>query len=213
MNRDLQKAISKYCTNQKDFFELETYAASMQGKGWGAASISSEVQSCISLVNGEPNVFVDIGGNKGLYTEAVLKKFPGTECHIFEPSSANIQILNSKFGSLSNVTVNGKALSNKEDTLTLYSNKPGSGLASLTKRNIDHVNIKMDLEETVDVIRFDDYWKGGDIDYIKIDVEGHELDVLDGFGSLISKTKMIQFEFGGCNIDTKTHYRDFWYYF
>ena len=39
------------------------------------------------------------------------------------------------------------------------------------------------------------------------------LDVLDGFGALISKTKIIQFEFGGCNIDTKSHYRDFWYYF
>ena len=24
---------------------------------------------------------------------------------------------------------------------------------------------------------------------------------------------MIQFEFGGCNIDTKTYFRDFWYYF
>ncbi len=213
MDQELRNIIHTYCTDQKDFFELETYAASMQGKGWGTATMSAEVDSCASLVEGVPNVFVDIGGNKGLYTEEVLKRFPETECHIFEPSSVNVQILKAKFDSLPNVTVNGKALSNREDTLTLYSNEPGSGLASLTKRNIDHVNIKMNLEETVEVIRFDSYWDDRYIDYVKIDVEGHELDVLDGFGALISKTKIIQFEFGGCNIDTKSHYRDFWYYF
>ncbi len=47
----------------------------------------------------------------------------------------------------------------------------------------------------------------------KIDVEGHELKVLEGVGSLINKIKVIQFEFGGCNIDTKTYFRDFWYFF
>ena len=44
-------------------------------------------------------------------------------------------------------------------------------------------------------------------------MEGHELDVLNGFGDLIYKTKLIQFEFGGCNIDTRTYFQDFWYFF
>ena len=213
MKPELRQAIDQYCTSQKEYSELEIYAANLQGKGWGTATIDSEVNSCISLVRGEPNVFVDIGGNKGYYTEAVLRKFPGTECHIFEPSSANLEILRSKFDNMPNVIINGKALSDKAGLFTLYSNDPGSGLASLTKRNIDHVNIKMDLEETVEVVRFDQYWDGGSVDYVKIDVEGHELNVLDGFGDLINSTKIVQFEFGGCNIDTKTHYRDFWYYF
>jgi len=212
MNPDLINYIHQYCTTQEDYFALETYAAHLQGKGWGTATIGAEVRACLSLI-GTPQTFIDIGGNHGLYTQAIVDLFPNVDAHIFEPASTNVRLLNEKFADYSNVTVNGKALSKEGGELTLYSDKPGSGLASLTKRNIDHVNLKMDLEETVEVIRFDEYWEGDSIDYVKIDVEGHELDVLDGFGNLIDKTKLIQFEFGGCNIDTKTHYRDFWYYF
>ena len=39
------------------------------------------------------------------------------------------------------------------------------------------------------------------------------MEVLNGFGDLIFNTRLIQFEFGGCNIDTKTYFQDFWYYF
>ena len=49
--------------------------------------------------------------------------------------------------------------------------------------------------------------------YIKIDVEGHELDVLRGAQKIVAKTKLIQFEFGGCNIDTRTFFQDFYYFF
>ena len=55
--------------------------------------------------------------------------------------------------------------------------------------------------------------KNSILDYVKIDVEGHELDVLEGFGDLIKNVRLIQFEFGGCNIDTRTFFQDFWYYF
>jgi len=51
------------------------------------------------------------------------------------------------------------------------------------------------------------------IDYIKIDIEGHELDALRGMGERVSDVKIIQFEFGGCNIDTRTYFQDFWYFF
>ena len=212
MNPQLRQVIHQYCKTQDDYFQLEKYVTALQGKGWGTATIDAEVACCASLIE-NPRTFVDIGANHGLYTQSVLRRYPEIECHIFEPASSNIELLKNKFKGNDSVTINANALSNIEGELTLYSNKPGSGLASLTKRNIDHVNIKMNLEEKVDVIRFDNYWVGGIIDYVKIDVEGHELDVLDGFGNLLKMTKLVQFEFGGCNIDTKTHYRDFWYYF
>ena len=46
-----------------------------------------------------------------------------------------------------------------------------------------------------------------------IDVEGHELEVLNGCGASLKSTKIIQFEFGGCNIDSRTFFRDFWKFF
>jgi hypothetical protein len=48
---------------------------------------------------------------------------------------------------------------------------------------------------------------------IKIDVEGHELDVLKGGLNTLAIAQVIQFEFGGCNIDTQTFFQDFWYLF
>jgi FkbM family methyltransferase len=42
------------------------------------------------------------------------------------------------------------------------------------------------------------------IEFIKIDTEGHELCVLQGFGEHLSKVKYVQFEYGGTYIDTKT---------
>lgn len=48
---------------------------------------------------------------------------------------------------------------------------------------------------------------------MKLDIEGYELQALESFGSALAVTKVIQFEFGGCNIDTKTYFQDFWYFF
>jgi hypothetical protein len=50
------------------------------------------------------------------------------------------------------------------------------------------------------------------IDLLKLDVEGLELAVLRGAGELLTNgaIRNIQFEFGGCNIDSRTFFRDFW---
>ena len=73
----------------------------------------------------------------------------------------------------------------------------------------------MNNKEEINVIRFEEYWKNYNelIDYVKIDVEGNELNVLKGFGDHIYNVKLFQFEFGGTNIDTKTYFQDFWYFF
>ena len=34
-----------------------------------------------------------------------------------------------------------------------------------------------------------------------------------GFGEALSETSVLQFEFGGSNIDTRTFFQDFWYFF
>jgi len=99
----------------------------------------------------------------------------------------------------------------------LFSDNPGSGMGSLTKRKLDHFNIAFEKSEAVEIIRFEEYWRENlekrAIDLVKIDIEGHELNALRGFGDAINNTKVIQFEFGGCNIDTRTFFQDFWYFF
>lgn len=204
---------------QSRFVELEALFACKQGKGWGAGSIAEEVSACAALLSKEPGVFIDVGANKGVYTTEVLNRFPRTNCFLFEPSTCNLSILRGRFKESSNVSVYDLALSDRDGTSMLFADSPGSGLSSLVKRRLDHFGIPFEYSESVNLVRFDHYWgrnsgrAGETIDWVKVDVEGHELCVLHGFGELIHNVRIIQFEFGGCNIDTRTYFQDFWYFF
>jgi len=68
------------------------------------------------------------------------------------------------------------------------------------------------------VSTIDDYCSENAIKHIhllKIDIEGHELDALAGARRMFDKKSIdiVTFEFGGCNIDTRTFFQDFWYFF
>ena len=193
--------------------KIEKSAAALQGKGWGAATTADEVRFCLQMIGHPPDVFIDVGANKGIYTSELLARLPNIECHLFEPSPHNLALLEDLFGQRDNVEIAPIALSDVAGSGTLFADEPGSGLASLTKRQLEFLDMQMNHEDQVQIQRFDEYWladRGGPIDYVKIDVEGHELDVLKGFGDLLSQTRLVQFEFGGTNIDTRTFFQDFW---
>jgi len=202
----------------KILYFIEKSVASLQGKGWGTGSVAKEFSSAISLLeNKQMGLCIDIGGNKGTYTEQIVQKFPQAKVVVFEPANINVETLKSKFGDNPNITVEPVGVSNSSGAATLYSNEDGSGLASLTKRRLDHFNIEFENTENIETIVFEDYWKDvlkqQHIDVCKIDIEGHELDALAGFGEALNHIDVIQFEFGGCNIDTRTFFQDFWYFF
>jgi FkbM family methyltransferase len=196
---------------------VERVAAYAQGKGYGATTVQQEVKLLQSLLRTEPKLAIDIGGNIGNYTAELRKRNPSLEIHTFEPSVTNIAALSTRFHNDSLITVVPLALSDRAGSATLFSNEPGSGLGSLTKRNLEHFNIAFEAMEAVNTIRFEDYWsetlQGRPLDLVKIDIEGHEFAALNGFGRALDATKILQFEFGGCNIDTRTYFQDFWYFF
>ena len=197
--------------------KIEGAAGYARGRGYGTATIEQEVRLALKALKRAPRLAVDIGGSVGSYSAALRRRCPGVEVHLFEPSSSSLASLRQRFASDHAVAIVPLALSDAAGSSTLFSNKPGSGLASLSKRNLDHRGIKFDLEETVSTARFEDYWSQQlakrPVDLAKIDVEGHELAVLQGFGSALAATSVVQFEFGGTNIDTRTFFRDFWYFF
>jgi FkbM family methyltransferase len=189
----------------------------LQGKGYGTATIKEEVKLVMQILGKTPQLSVDIGGNIGEYTAELRKNNPNCKIHTFEPSATNIEKLKARFIDDKNIKIIPYAVSNISESTILFSNKPGSGLASLTKRKLEHFNIDFEFQEPVNTLRFEDYWieqlNQQPIDIVKIDIEGHELAAFDGFGKAIQATKVFQFEFGGCNIDSRTYFQDFWYFF
>lgn len=197
---------------------IEKKAAYYQGRGWGAGTIRQEFSQAIGLLESKDvKLCIDIGGNRGTYTDEIIRQYPTSKVVVFEPASVNITALNEKYTGYKNVVVEPFGVSDTIGETNLFSNEEGSGLASLTKRRLDHFNIEFDKTEQIKTIVFEKYWKENllrhKIDICKIDIEGHELDALRGFGDALRYINVIQFEFGGCNIDTRTFFQDFWYFF
>ncbi len=74
----------------------------------------------------------------------------------------------------------------------------------------------MDSEEQVRLTTIDIFCKEQGIekiDFLKLDIEGNEINALEGAKTMLEKDsiKFIQFEFGGCNIDSRTYFQDFYY--
>jgi FkbM family methyltransferase len=160
----------------------------------------------------------------GNYTQAWLDAIQShnsstlIECHLFEPSPTNVRTLRTRFSGLQGVHLYPLALSDVSAVLPLYANVPGSALGSLSPRNLGFQPIEMGLHEDVRVERLDQLVASGsvelfphtEIDILKKDVEGHELSVLRGLGDLITRVKLIQFEFSAANLDTHSLFFDFW---
>ena len=99
---------------------------------------------------------------------------------------------------------------------TLWTNEPGSGIASLTKRNLDHFNIEFSFAEDVAVLNLDAWISSENVPtphILKMDVEGHELEVLRGAAELLESIHVVQFEFGECNVSSRTYFQDFFHFF
>jgi FkbM family methyltransferase len=196
---------------------LERAAQLIQGKGFGARSITTEVRLACRYI-GQRAVVFDVGANRGEFTQKLLESCGEriAELHVFEPSRFHANALGA-FEKDKRVKVNYVALGKKSGEAVLHTDEPGSAIASLYHRRLDHFGSELRHREPVRVMTLDQYVQEtgvSRIDFLKLDVEGHELAVLEGGRSTVaSLVSVVQFEFGGANIDSRTYFQDFWYYF
>jgi FkbM family methyltransferase len=194
---------------------LEFFISYLRGKGYGSHSVRREIRAIKTFL--DPNqvrLCIDAGGNVGNYSAELKLQFPHSAIHVFEPQKKNIKLLESRFNLEQNIFIVPKGLSDESMSATLYTDEPGSGLGSLSKRDLRHLDIEFGCEEEISIVKFSDYAEqhlhNKQIDLFKLDIEGHELSALKGCGDFLDNIKVIQFEFGGCNIDTRTYFKDFW---
>lgn len=183
-------------------------------------TIAFELLRQTAAARSERPCLFDVGANDGGYSELALQAVGHLEpdIHCFEPSPVAFAAMTSRLSDRSGVHLNQFALGSVSESRSLFEDEPGSGLGSLTHRRLDHVGLTHAHSETVSVRTVDEYCAANGIatiDLLKIDVEGHELDVLKGAQRLFAerRVRLVAFEFGGCNVDTRTYFRDFWYFF
>jgi FkbM family methyltransferase len=132
------------------------------------------------------SVFWDIGANVGLYSVIFAKANPTWKIYSFEPNIGVHKTFykNISFNNCKNIQLLPLALSDSKEKLNLRVNRNRPGTSTLNSKTR-----KFNNSEKVEGISGDELFLSRKIlapDFIKIDVEGHELKVLNGLKVIIS---------------------------
>jgi FkbM family methyltransferase len=155
-------------------------------------------------------VLFDVGANLGDYTDTMMSPAKtGHTAHLFEPQPTCVATLTKRFTNNAGIIINPFALSDQTGTAILYSDREQSPVASLYPRDLSYHAVALSTQQEISLQTAKNYIdqnKVPHINLLKIDVEGHELSALKGFGDFLSPQNIdfIQFEYGGTNLDAKT---------
>jgi FkbM family methyltransferase len=151
-------------------------------------------------------ILLDVGANIGKYSLMLSNEFPNARIFSFEPNKNTFDILKGNVKDKTECINVGLGSEMKTGKIYTYADGVTSSHASIYS---DVFKVFHEAEKIVDInfemITVEDFCaKKGikEIDLLKIDTEGNELEVLKGCGKMLSegRIKIIQFEFGECDV-------------
>ena len=173
---------------------------------------------------------IDVGAHKGETIKLFLSNFIVKKIISFEASPQNFSILNKnlnffkkkfKYTDISTENI-GLGAQNKSVIFKQFSESSSSTISKINenskyyKKKFKILNFfghkKSFNEIKINIQRLEDYLKKKDIhsiDFLKIDTEGYEYEILIGLGKMINNTKFIMFEHHYDNMILKNYtFRD-----
>jgi FkbM family methyltransferase len=164
----------------------------------------------------EKGIIFDIGANIGDYSKNLRKSNQQITIYAFEPHPITFKNLLINTTNL-NINAFNVAIGSKKAILSLYdyADQDGSSHASLYKEVIENIHKSKAINHEVNIIDLNTFVKEHAIERVhllKIDTEGHELEVLKGFEQFIQENRVdiIHFEFNEMNIASRVFFKDFW---
>lgn len=137
---------------------------------------------------------VDVGANIGLYSLLLARLVgPGGSVQAFEPEPNLFAILrqNCESNNATNIASFQCALGQTSGVVSFHRSAFNSGDNRLGPASVGHDALEVKVE------RFDDLQPGSKLDFVKIDVQGHELAALSGMEDALSSALNVRvlFEF------------------
>lgn len=164
----------------------------------------------------EQPIIFDVGANSGSYGLLCHQINPNSQIFCFEPHPKTFSVLQKQVQAQKNIQSFNLGLSSQSGNLTLYDyqDNHNSRHATLCENVLETVtnqkSTKFEVKvSTVDQIILEQNIK--QIHLLKVDVEGHDLQVLQGAKSAIANNivQAIQFEFTKNNSTAKVFMKDF----
>lgn len=144
-------------------------------------------------------VIFDIGGHTGLWTMLFARRVGDRgRVVVFEPESEGNRAIgrNAELNSLGNITLLKAAVSDQDGEAEFYV-RPDKDTHSLYQRTMAPSPTGLQLTEKVRVLAVDSAVASGELpqpDFVKVDVEGHELGVLAGMKATAAGVKAVLVE-------------------
>jgi FkbM family methyltransferase len=154
------------------------------------------------LPDWSPKLILDVGANVGQSAKAFAGAFPEARIHSFEPSPDSFVQLVLATSALANVETHCLALGRVDETLGLTQVRASTMNRLVRKgKDLPEGAVMVPVRAGAEVMRA---LQVEHVDFLKIDTEGHDLEVLHGFLPMIDRIDLIQVE-AGMNAYNRTH--------
>jgi FkbM family methyltransferase len=190
---------------------LEATGAALQSKrGGGYAAVWQEIEGVLNFVTRSDTVIFDVGANVGNWTSELLKVMPELRTVVmFEPQPSCWPALRERLSD--RVMLEPRALSDTCGIVTFWANS-NPEISSFYEVAGGGPNSRSVRVETTTIDDFIAAHRFNIVDYIKLDVEGHELAVIKGARRSLEQrvVKALSFEFGPADVASRTFFYDIW---
>lgn len=133
------------------------------------------------------DIAVDVGANHGQYVELLVPRF--RQVIAYEPQQACIKSLAASFWGEKRLELRPFACGAARASVQLLTPKDPAGSGGATLLPAHPHGHYLPQRELVEVVRLDDHPFDGRVDFLKVDVEGTDLEVLQGAELLIRRDR------------------------
>lgn len=141
----------------------------------------------VLLPKSMPTVIFDVGANVGQSSKQYAEWFPEAKIYSFEPVNSIFDDLQKNLGQFDNISPFRLAFSSVKGQAPITCESLCSTLNTLNLSNISICSIGTEIVDLDTIDEFCKKMKISKIGLLKVDTEGHDLEVLKGAGNLLRK--------------------------